>query len=86
MEWVTLALNGGGWIFVAVSMARGWLVSRSVAERIAGMERLRGDEWKAAAELLQQTVDTLRGQRDSLMAPVQALLPPAATTEGKRAA
>lgn len=75
MEWATLAVQGGSWVLFGVAMARGWLVSRSVAERIASMERRRADEWKAAAELLQQTIDTLRMQRDQLLAPMQALLP-----------
>ncbi len=84
LEWVALA-QSGSWVFIAVAFARGWLVSRSVAERIAAMERQRGDEWKAAAETHQQTIETLRGQRDELLAPVRALLPRESTDERQAA-
>lgn len=70
MEWLTIALQGGPWIFIAVAFTRGLLVSRSQAERVALMERMRGDEWKAIAERYGEVLDI---QRDSVHTALEGL-------------
>lgn len=74
--WVTLA-SGGPWAVIAYAFVRGWLVSRSVAERLAAAEKARADEvialYKAASDAKDETIRARDKQVADLLGGFRAL-------------